>query len=324
MRIVFSLGLLATVGFAQSPAKQVPADDAVRIHEFYRLSSQVQDQIWPNWSQVPAPLLLVTPDKEFLTHHPAPPKSFQGAGDDFYARPRQFPANLLATFPAFGPPSVIVIGEPKNTASKTSTPWLITLMHEHFHQLQNAQPGYFQAVQDLGLGHGEAMGMWMLNYPFPYEKPALTAAFRNLRDLLLSALNEVDQGRFERLARQYVRERKKFFAQLSSGDQKYFDFQLWQEGIARYTQIKAAEAAAQYQPTPEYTALPDFEPFSAYAAKARTETLNELKQADLREWKRTVVYSFGAAEGLLLDRLNPRWKNWYFKRPLSMDSLFED
>ena len=76
------------------------------------------------------------------------------------------------------------------------------------------------------------------------------------------------------------------------------------------------------QPTAEYTALADFESFSAYAAKARSETLNKLKRANLSEEKRTVVYSFGAAEELLLDRLNPRWKGAYFKHLLSMDSFF--
>ena len=29
-------------------------------------------------------------------------------------------------------------------------------------------------------------------------------------------------------------------------DRKYFSFQLWQEGVARYIQIKSAEAAADY------------------------------------------------------------------------------
>ena len=320
----FSPLLLAIAALAQTPSQQISVEDAVRIHEFYRLASQIQDQIWPNWSQVPAPLLLVTPDREFLTHHPAPPKDFKAVGDGFYARPRQFATNLLATFPAFGPPSVIVIGEPKNTTSKTSTPWLVALMHEHFHQLQNAQPGYFQAVQDLGLSGGDTAGLWMLNYPFPYEKPEVARSFANLRDLLLRAVNELDKDKAANLAKQYTQERKKFFAQLSPDDKKYFNFQLWQEGIARYTQIKAAEAAATYPATAEYTALVDFEPFTTYSAQARTETLNELRQADLREWKRTVVYSFGAAEGLLLDRLNPKWKDEYFKHPLSMDAFFEN
>jgi len=323
MQGLFAILLLAITAFAQTPAEQLPADDAVRIREFYRLASQIQDQIWPNWRRTLAPLLLVTPATEFLTHHAGPPKDFKKVGDDLYARSRQFPTNLLATFPAFGPPSVIVIGEPKNTTSKTSTPWLITLMHEHFHQLQNAQPGYFQAVHDLGLSCGDATGMWMLNYAFPYEKVEVVRTFAHLRDLLLSTVNETDKDKFARLAKQYVQARKKFFARLSPDDHKYFSFQLWQEGIARYTQIKAAEAAAQYQPTAEYAALSDFEPFNTYAAKARAETLSELKQVDLAKSKRMVVYSFGAVEGLLLDRLNPGWKYEYFKHLLSTDSFFE-
>src|SRR5438045_40970 len=226
MRLLFTVLVLAIAAVTQTPPEQLPIEDAVRIHEFYRLASQIQDQIWPDWSHTPLPLLLVTPETEFLTHWAEPPQDFKKVGDGFYTRPRKFPTNFLATFPAFGPPSVIVIGEPENTESKTSTPWLITVMHEHFHQLQNFQPG--------------------------------------------------------------------------------------QEGIARYTQIKAAEAAAKYQPAPEYAALKDYEPFDSYAARARAETLSELRRIDLARSKRVVVYSFGAAEGLLLDKLNPGWKDEYF------------
>ena len=321
MRTSIAVFLLSAALLAQNPG--LPADDAVRIQEFYRLAAQVQDKVWPNWSQTPAPLLLVTTRTEFLTHHPSPTKDFAKIGDDFFARPRQFSTNLLATFPAFGPPSVIVIGEPANTTSKTSTPWLIALTHEHFHQLQYAQHGYFQAVEDLGLSHGDKTGVWMLNYPFPYEKQELVQGFARLRDRLLGTLHEADRDKFAELVEQYVTERKKFIAQLTPEDQKYLSFQLWQEGIARYTEIKVAEAAAQYQPSPEYAALPDYEPFSAYAARARSETLEELRQINLAKSKRTVVYSFGAAEGFLLDRINPTWKDEYFKHPLSMDSMFE-
>ena len=95
------------------------------------------------------------------------------------------------------------------------------------------------------------------------------------------------------------------------------------KALPAVTQIKSAEAAAQYQPSAESSALSDFESFASYATKARDETLDELRRADLREWKRTVVYSFGAAEGLLLDGLNPRWKDEYFKHPLSMEAFFQ-
>jgi hypothetical protein len=42
------------------------------------------------------------------------------------------------------------------------------------------------------------------------------------------------------------------------------------------------------------------------------------------EWKREIVYSFGAAEGLLLDRLNPNWKTRHFARPFSLDSFLDN
>ena len=313
---------LVLLGIAAA-APQLPHDDVVRVGEFYRLASDVREHIWPGWSRTPAPLLLVTAETEFLTHSAAAPKEFTRIDDDLYARPRQFPTNLLATFPAFGPPAVIVIGEPENTEAKTSTRWLIVLMHEHFHQFQYGHPGYYGAVNDLGLSRGDNSGMWMLNYPFPYDKPEVADRFARLRDLLLRALNESNQGAFNQRAAEYVREREHAFGQLSPDDHKYISFQLWQEGIARYVQIKSAEAAATYDPTSAYKALPDYESFSDYAPRARGDTLTELARADLPKMKRVFLYSFGAAEGLLLDRLNPKWKEAYFTHVLTTDPLFE-
>ena len=310
--------LVVATGFGQ----ELPADDGVRVAEFYRLAPAIEDGIWPGWSKVPSPLLLITAENEFLTHHPNPPAEFKAAGNGFFVRPRQFPVHLEATFPAFGPPAVIVIGEPKNTESKTSTPWVIVVMHEHFHQLQDAAPGYFQAVDGLGLSHGDESGMWMLEYPFPYKKPEVAQSFGRLRDLLVATVNETDEVKFRKGAEEYAAMRRKFFAQLSPDDHKYLSFQLWQEGIARYTQIMAAEAAASYKPTEAFAALADYEPFSAYGARARAETMDELRKVDLAKAQREAIYPFGAVEGMLLDRLNPGWKDEYFKRLLTTDDLF--
>lgn len=322
-KLAISLLLVASAVAQDKWNPQFPTEDATRVREFYRVAAQIQDSLWPGWSNIPAPLMLVTADAEFLTRHPSPPSDMKKIADDLFVRPRQFPTSFQATFPAFGPPSVIVIGEPSNTGSKASTPWLFTVMHEHFHQLQNAQPGYFDAVKALNLNKGDTTGMWMLNYPFPYQKPEVVEAFGHLRDLLLRALAEKDQTTFAEFAKQYVGERRKFFRSLSADDQKYFDFQLWQEGMARYTEVKSAEAAAEYRPTKEFAALADYEAFSSYAGRARAKTLEELKQSDLANWKRVVVYSFGAAEGFLLDRINPNWKDEYFQQTLSLTPYFE-
>ncbi|HET9803836.1 MAG TPA: hypothetical protein VFP96_11405 [Candidatus Acidoferrum sp.] len=317
---VLAIGFSA---FAAAPTEKISRIDSVRVREFYRLADKIQNEVWPGWNAAPAPVLLVTPTSEFLTHHPDPPKEFADAGDGFLARLRQFPVQLEATFPAFGPPSVIVIGAPETTASKSSTPWLFVVMHEHFHQLQDMQPELYKKVEALGLSHGDTSGMWMLNYPFPYEKPGAVQGFAALRDLLLKTLAEKDEAKFNELAREYVEQRRTYFAQFSADDRKYFEFELWKEGIARYTQVKCAEAAANYQPTPEFAALPDYESFASVSAKARTATLSELQSIRLNEAKRTVVYSFGAAEGFLLDRLRPDWKTDYFKHLFKLSDFFE-
>jgi hypothetical protein len=160
------------------------------------------------------------------------------------------------------------------------------------------------------------------NYPFPFDNPELGKSFTHLSYVLLAALNEPALRKFKALARQYIMGRKEFFAQLSPDDRKYLSFQLWKEGIARYVQIKSAEAAANYQPTSEYAALLDYETFESYAREARSDTLGELKRADLAIWKRVVIYSLGASEGLLLDRLHPEWKQRYFSRLFRLDPYF--
>jgi hypothetical protein len=147
-------------------------------------------------------------------------------------------------------------------------------------------------------------------------------SFAKLRDLLLRAVNEPDGPKFRALANEYINARTKFFAKLAPDDHKYFAFQLWQEGIARYTEVRSAEAAGHYQPTPQFAALADYESFRDFAQRKRSTTLDELQHADLAGWKRIVVYSFGATEGFLLDRINPNWKEEYFRPMLSTDSFF--
>ena len=136
-------------------------------------------------------------------------------------------------------------------------------------------------------------------------------AVGHLCNLLSTALNERERSKFKAFTRQYIVERKKFFGQPSPDDRKYPKLPAM-EGIARYVQIKSAEAAEHYQPSPEYAALPDYLSFETYAREARSDTLSELKKADLATWKRTLVYSFGASEGMLLDRLRPKWRHSYF------------
>ena len=318
--LTLSLLLLSFAGNAFSQDKPTLREvDRVRLAEAFRLSDQLADELWAGWSKAPLAVLLVTPDKEFLIRHPQPSKDFTSIGYDpklksevFY-RDRKFATNLLATFPAVGGVSTIVIGQAENTASKTSTPWVITLMHEHFHQLQDAQPDFFKDIEALNLSRGDQTGMWMINYPFPYETPQVSRQVSILVRLLVEGIEAKPPALFNARLSDYLAARNTLEQMLSADDYKYFSFQLWKEGIARYTEYRVARwAATRYRPTGEFQSLKDFTTFSAAADQVYKGIVHELSTLKLEDYKRVAFYPIGAAEGLLLDRSKPQWRNRYF------------
>ena len=188
--------------------------------------------------------------------------------------------------------------------------------------MQYAQPGYYRQLQALGLFRGAQTGNWIVNFPFPYEDADVNARFNHLRDLLLHALAEKDNARFQGLAQQYVAARKAFMDSFTPENRNYFEFQIEQEGIARYIQVRAAEKGASYQPSQAFASLPDYTPFIDIAAHSLERTLDELRHVELATTKRAAVYPFGAAEGMFLDRFRPDWKEHYFEHMFALGPLF--
>ena len=303
--------------------------DQIRLAEAFSIADQLGDRIWPNWSKAPFAVLLVTPDIEFLIRHPQPSADFTKLGyndklkSDVYYRKRTMSPSFLATFPAI-PGSIvstIVVGQAENTWVKTSTPWVITLLHEHFHQLQDSQPNFYADVNALNLSGGDQSGMWMLNYAFPYERTEVQQQFAEMSKLLADAVRATPRNRAERV-RAYKEAQRKFQQLVSADDYKYLAFQFWKEGIARYTEYRLAQlAASRYRPTKEFRALPDYQSFAENARNTYDGIFRQLQTQKLGESKREVVYSFGAAEGLLLDQIKPGWRQRYFVEKFDLGRL---
>ena len=320
---------LAGVASTNTATPALPETDRVRIAEAFRLADAVGNRVWPDWDKAPFAVLLVTPDREFLIRHPSPSKDFTLAGEDtmleskVWHRPRIFPPNLLATFPAVGGVNTIVIGQAENTAAKTSTPWVVTLLHEHFHQLQESPTGYYAAVNALGLSRGDSTGMWMLNYAFPYENGEVNAAFTSMSRALAEALAARNEPAFDDKLEAYLESRRKFRDLLAADDYRYFAFQIWKEGIARYTELHIADrAAAGYTPSRSFQRLKDYRTFEDVARDLMTRIEKDLVSVRLDQAGRTVVYNHGAAEGLVLDRVRPEWRKRYFEERFSLDRHF--
>src|SRR5215470_16856437 len=271
--------LLAALLLVPAP-KGIPEADRTRLSEAFRLARAAGDAVWTGWSGAPFAVVLVTADKEFFIGHPHPPADARSLGKDpvlgqeVFVRPRTFEASFLATFPIEGV-STIVVGQREATNVKSSTDWVLKVLHEHFHQLQDSQPGIYEKALALDLSGGDPTGMWMLNFPFPYEAPDVDASFAAAAKALRSRL--VGGARVGyRAAREDLRK------SLADNARRYLDFQIWKEGVARYTEIRIAQkAAASSQPGAAFRALPDFVPYSKAASALSEDVLADLEKADL-------------------------------------------
>jgi hypothetical protein len=209
--------------------------------------------------------------------------------------------------PVFGPPSVSVMGTPATTG-RTIGDWKMTILHEHFHQWQSAQPGYYDRVAALDLAGGDETGMWMLNYAFPYADAAVGNAHARASVALKAAI--VAQKKDVAAAtKHYLTTRSELQKSLSARDWRYFEFQLWQEGVARWTEFTLGAKSKD-------------ESVRAAATLSRQKTLDALATPTLKAEGRVAVYAFGAGEAMLLDRIDPQWRRCYL-RDFALGPRFE-
>jgi len=330
--VVLVAFLFCAPGAARAQSKpQLSQRDRIRLAEAFRLGGELQERVWKGWSAAPFAVLLVTPDAEFLIRHPEPTDDFTPLGFDpllgsnVYYRKRTFAPNLLATFPAVSGISTIVVGTAEATNAKTSTSWVVTLLHEHFHQWQDSQPDFYPEVNALDLARGDQSGMWMLNFPFPYDDENVGRRFSALAAALADALRARDTSEFPAKLAAYRVARKDFMRHLEPDDYKYFSFQLWKEGVARYTEYHIARLAAeQFRPSKEFAALEDDSSFSEHADALLKRIFDRLSDARLAEDQRTTFYPVGAAEALLLDRANPDWHATYLREKFFLEKYYPD
>jgi hypothetical protein len=292
-------------GASAAPSGSTSAEIAQGLKDMVALASYDGEKLWPQYGKIPFGFLLVEPDREILLCDSRLPDGFVREADDpllgckqASGPPSWRQSSFLAAMPVFGPPSVIVMGTPETTG-KTLSEWKMTILHEHFHQWQSAQPEYYERVIALDLADGDETGMWMLNYPFPYN----TAAVGDAQARAAAALKAAIISKKKNLAaaiRLYLEARNDLQKSVPERDWRYFEFQLWQEGVARWTEFTLGAKSN------------DADVRSA-AAVSRQNTINALNTSNLKADGRITVYAQGAGEAILLDRINPHWQRCYLK-----------
>jgi hypothetical protein len=297
--------------------------DHQRLQEVRRLTNAYCSELWHGWETAPTAVLLVTPACEYLVWHPEPTSDFQPLrfdsllNSDVLVRKRVFDTTFQAAFPAVNGISTVVIGRAAMSQPMATVSWVLTVLHEHFHQWQQSDSTYGPQTIALGLSGGDKTGMWMLNYPFPYDSASIKTRFAEMSQALGNALDSIDTPGFRGLVEKFVSAREAFKQALAEKDYRYFTFQTWQEGVARYTEYRMAVLASTDVSSPAPDSL-----YRKAADMIRKKISSNLQNPDLGAKQRVAFYSVGAAEALLLDKIRPDWHNLYMVQRFSLDPYF--
>jgi hypothetical protein len=321
---VFLLLLFSKFAYAQNEAvPEIKERDKICLREAFTIGKEYGKKMWEEWEKVPFALLLIEDDFEFLFNHPKPPADFVKKGfdpflkKDVYYRPKQHSPKTLNVSYLDGT-ATIFIGTPEGL-EKTSAEWVISVLGEHFIQMHMFREDYAESIKSLGISDDENDNTWMLFYKFPYKDEKLNEQFALAAKTLWDALKAEKNKNFKNLHQKYLAEREKFTKMLGEKDYNYFSFKTWRGGVSEFTEYRFATLAAKnHRCTEEYKKLPDFMPFKELSEKLFEELHTELERMSLKAYKRKAFHALGAAEALLLDRVNSKWHRLYFKKKFYM------
>jgi hypothetical protein len=332
--ILFVVGVHALsprTGTSEEP--QLEHADRVVVENAWRLRAALGDQLWPGWSEISIPLVYVAGDHEFAIGFDSAPDGFSSSEQTLadmpvYVRKRELSPNLAAAFPFQGTPCV-VIGTPKALESGP-TRWTLTAVHEMFHVLQMSR-GSMQKVDSLKIVEGDNDGSWQLNYPFPYDHPDVMRLFHLTGYPLYLAVEKSQTDidvKYNIGTTIDAMNVLQGHLQNETGDDRAYDyarFQLWYEGIARYTEHQMARLAAEsgFEPTEDMQSLPDYKPYHVVWERDYEPQANLFKHAGRVARSRTEFYHLGLGMGLALDRSGIDWKEKYFASDVWLDDLLK-
>ena len=328
--VLFFFAIWPAATQTHAVASDFSAADAAVVEEMHHLWVSKADAIWAGAGKSRVPVIYIKADTEYAIGFPDAMQGFKRvtapAGFDMslQARPRTFATDLSASFPVAGN-AAVVMASPE-LLKKSPEEWVIVAEHEMFHVFQAAN-GSAAKIAALEIA-ARADASWQLNFPFPYNDENvmrlihlqgyplwLAATSKDNEDAKYNvgtALDAVDVYRW-------------LLESLNPKDYRYSKFQEWSEGVAKYTEYRFAERAAQsdYVPVESFRKLPAYK---GYADLWNTNYKNVpylVKHAGRAAQNRDAFYHLGLGKALALDRIDSHWKDRYFVAGIWMNDLLE-
>ncbi len=321
----------------QTDSAILKPEDKLQIQEFLRIKNRIGFHIWPGFGESEIPLLLYNRDYEFLILHPAPPPDWERVrGDTYQGLPyfmkesvhsEAFAIRIGSLWAA----SLNTLNHMNTTLKKqvyekiepekitpallemfkfTPSQHVLALLHEAFHAYQAmCFSERFQA----------ALGSYTDKRDYPYANQDFKEAWDREGYFLWEALREKENQKMRVAVEGFldVRSQRRKDHRI---DRSLISFEQeleWLEGLAKYTEMRGAELGS------EEKFAQNFKEYRVARGRLRADFYTRLRglgdqKGDLR------FYLSGAAQALLLDRLNPEWKTEIAEdQSLALERLLE-
>ncbi|HSP14139.1 MAG TPA: hypothetical protein VLV78_05245 [Thermoanaerobaculia bacterium] len=304
----------------------------VRLNEAFRIAGVLGPRVWPGFTATDAPVILIDGESEYLLNIDGAAEGFTASAQTFrgrpvYVRPRVFPPNLRASFPAVMGRATVVMGTPSGSGTRgDGAIWTVTVVHEMFHVFayNHGEP---EKVAALAIGPPRE-AQWQLDYPFPYHDERVRRAMHVAGcDLYRCIESSADLPYESGVADEAVHTLGDLLDAAFPGrkDLAYARFVATKEGVARYFEYRVAELAARdYSPTPDYAKLDGTDAFAMAWDNFYKAMPFQIKHLGNVSQSRSEFYSLGLGLALVLDRIEPEWQKRYFESGVWLDGQLHD
>jgi len=323
---------LALLGVAAAPAQpqaittqplgqpDVAAREA--IHMAQLIGRRAGEKIWKGMAETPFDVLLIEADRETLFCSPNrkdfPPRKWDPTTHCWMqTRARTQDADSFGETDVFGNGrGIILVGVPPKDPDDLHF-WTALVVHEHFHQLQASKPWFEPESKKLAavFGGGTGAESWALAYPFPYQREDVNAVFDKMAEAALEFLQARTVEERSRAASDYLTQRTALQHLVSPTDCRYFEEQMWTEGVARWTQAPVMDAYAASSHDPGW------QKGANDTHKARLVSLNSIRRQGFKMWKRGAIYEVGPVEAEIAAMRCKDWKSAYWAHHFTMGPL---
>ncbi len=324
-----------------STLDRLEAADLTRLSETIRLRRSLGNDIWPGFGDADVPLILWNHEYAFLFGIEQPPAGWQALTDDrwpgepYYRQAAHDPQNfavqvgdqyaaslatkwetdqfLIRMFRDQMPGPLQVVF-PYRLLIQPSEVQMTGLIHESFHVYQVLlAPARLHAAETV---HKLGDAYWAV-------EPTMRSGWQRETQLLADALTAASFDQARAAAASFLEQRaeRRAAANLPADLVTYERELEWEEGLAKYVELAAWQAAANtpgYQPLTEMQADQDFKSYQTFGQRWSQEMTTLQFQANVAG--ETRLYYTGMAQGFLLDRLMPGWKS----RALAGQPALED